>query len=234
MTTYTYQERFRTDKGVFDARTNKNLFDLQKKGIFDELVSPLKVGKESNVFVATKGKQKIIVKIYRVQNCNFNAMFDYIRKDPRYEFLKQHRRQIIYAWTQREYRNLQYAQKAKIKAPKPFAFKDNIIVEEFIGKEEAAPPLKDAYPQDPQKFFNAVILAVKKLYKQGLIHGDLSSFNILNHNEKPYIIDYSQATLTRTPNSEELLERDIKNLLHFFKKLGIKADQEKIIKKITS
>jgi len=72
-----------------------------------------------------------------------------------------------------------------------------------------------------------------KMYQNGLIHGDLSSFNILNYNEKPVIIDFSQATLVKTPNSEELLERDVKNVLHFFKKVGIKAKFEEVLKKIT-
>ena len=159
-------------------------------------------------------------------------MYDYIRKDARYLFLKKHRRQIIFAWTQREFRNLKYAEKAGINAPKPIAFKENIIIEEMIGKP--APTLKDVYPKDPKKFFELLISDVKKLYKQGLIHGDLSSFNILNHNEKPYIIDFSQSTLVKTPNSEELLERDVKNIVRFFGKLGVEAEVEKVIKKVTA
>ena len=70
------------------------------------------------------------------------------------------------------------------------------------------------------------------MYKVGLIHGDLSSFNILNHNNKPVLIDFSQGTLVRTPNSEELLERDVRNILKFFKKLGIDEDFEETLKKV--
>ena len=63
MVTRTSQERFRTDKGVFDAFTNKNLYELKKRGYFDELESPIFVGKESNVFSAKRGKKKVIIKI---------------------------------------------------------------------------------------------------------------------------------------------------------------------------
>jgi len=234
MTTLTYQERFKTAKGVFDEFANRNLFELQSRGIFDDLVSPLAVGKESNVFIAKKGTQRVIVKIYNLQNAHFNKMYDYIRKDPRYTFLQQHRRQIIFAWTQREYKNLMRAQQAGIDAPVPLAFKDNILVEEFIGDEEPALPLKDQHPLDSEKFFKLVIKNITKLYKKGLIHGDLSSFNILNYREKPYFIDFSQGTLVKTPNSEELLERDVKNIVGFFIKLGVKADKEEIMRKITS
>ena len=233
MTQYTYQERFRTVKGVFDEFTNRNLFDLEKKGEFDELLSPLDVGKESNVFIAKKGDEKVIVKIYRIQNSNFNKMFDYIRKDPRYEFLKQKRRDIIFAWTQREFKNLTRAHSGGVKVPKPLAFKHNIIVEEFIGNDKPAPPLKNLAPNYPHQFLQDIITEMKKLYDCGLIHGDLSSFNILNENDKPVLIDFSQATMLRTPNSEELLERDIKNIITYFKKLQVDVDFNEMFFKIT-
>src|SRR3989344_2079394 len=234
MTTLTYQERFKTAKGVFDEHTERNIFELQSHGIFDEIVSPYQVGKESNVFIAVKGKEKLIVKIYRVQNCDFKRMYEYIKQDPRYTYLKHHRRQIIYAWTQREFRNLKYAEKAGINAPRPIVFKDNIIVESLIGDTEPAPSLKDIYPKNARKFFEILMLDIKKLYQQGLIHGDLSSFNILNFKDKPYLIDFSQSTVIKTPNSEELLQRDVKNLINFFTKLGVKEEPDEVLKKIKS
>jgi RIO kinase 1 len=233
MTTYTYQERFKTLKGVFDEHTERTLFKLQSQGIFDELVSPLEVGKESNVFIASKDDGKVIVKIYRVQNADFKRMYGYIRKDSRYEGLKNHRRQIIFAWTQREFKNLLRANKGNVTVPKVLGWRNNVLVEEFIGDAEPAPPLKDQYPAYPHQFFQDIVHEMKKLYKVGVIHGDLSSFNILNFHEKPVLIDFSQATLIKTPNSEELLERDVKNVLQFFKKLGIKEEPQKILKEIT-
>ena len=234
MVTLTYQERFKTAKGVFDEHTERNIFELQSRGVFDELVSPYKIGKESNVFIAAKDDKKLIVKIYRVQNCDFKRMYHYIRKDPRYSFLKHHRRQIIFSWTQREFRNLKYAEKARINAPKPLAFRDNILVEEMIGDQEPALTLKDISPKNPKKLLDEIVLQLKKLYQEGLIHGDLSSFNILIHNEQPYLIDFSQATLVKTPNSEELLARDVKNMVNFFAKLGIHEDPAAMVRKITS
>ena len=75
---------------------------------------------------------------------------------------------------------------------------------------------------------------MKKLYQKGLIHGDLSQFNILNYNEDPIFIDFSQATTTEASNAEELLKRDIKNICHYFhKNFGLKdAVEEKVLKKI--
>lgn len=232
MVTLTYQERFRTLKGVFDEFTNRTIFMLQSKKVFDELVSPLSVGKESNVFIASKGKKKVIVKIYRMQNCDFKRMYQYIRKDIRYQFLRNKRREIILSWAQREYKNLLRSEKGKVRVPKALGWKNHIVVEEFIGKEEPAPPLKDKYPAYPFQFLQDIISEMKKLYEVGLIHGDLSAFNILNFAEKPVLIDFSQATLIKTPNSDELLERDVKNVLQFFKKLGVEEDFEQTLLKI--
>lgn len=236
MVTIKSQERFKTAKGVFDDFTDRNLFELHSRGIFDELISPLKVGKESNVFIALKHQgdkiEKRIVKIYRQQNCDFNRMFEYIRQDPRYEYLKKHRREIIFAWTQREYKNLLKAHRAGVRVPKVHKWLFNILVEEMIGDEEPALPLKDTHPKNPSEFLILIIEQMKKLYRGGLIHGDLSAFNILNYNETPVLIDFSQSTVVKTPNSQELLERDIKNVLQFFRKLGVKREAEDVLLQI--
>ena len=233
MTTFTYQERFKTVKGVFDNFTERNLFELQSRNHFDELISPLFVGKESNVFLASKGKKQVIIKIYRMQNREFKRMYQYIKQDPRYENLKNKNREIIISWTQREYKNLLRAQKFKVDVPEPLAIKNNVLVISLIGKDQPAPQLKDTQLDQPEKTLQDILKQVKKLYQGELIHGDLSSFNILMHQNKPYLIDFSQATLIKTPNAEELLERDLKNLLQFFNKLGIKKDLAETLKYIT-
>ena len=237
MVTLTYQERFKTLRGVFDAFTQRNLFELESRRIYDELVMPLKIGKESNIFLAKCREIYVIVKIYRVQNCDFKRMFHYIKQDLRYDELRQHRREIIFAWVQREYKNLLKAAAASVRVPKALGWRAHILVEELIGDcKEGLPaaPLKDALPKNPQHFFSLVVEEMKKMYDAKLIHGDLSSFNILNYEETPYIIGFSQGTLTTTPNSTELLRRDIKNICHFFQKCKVSIDEEKVFKEITA
>ena len=86
------KEKFKTYKNVFDNHAERLLFKLTSQGHFDSLDIPLSIGKEANIFVATKGKEKRIVKIYRVETCDFNHMFDYLRYDPRYLHIKKNRR----------------------------------------------------------------------------------------------------------------------------------------------
>ncbi len=226
------REKFKTYKNVFDQHAERLLFELSSKGHFDNLQSPVSIGKEANIFTALKGNKRIIAKIYRLETCDFNTMYSYIRYDTRYLNLKRNRRRVIFAWCQREFRNLLKAREAGLKVPTPIAFKDNVLLMEFIGNKDAAPKLKDAYPNNPKKFANTVVDYMAKFYKAGMIHGDLSEFNILNLNNKPVIIDLSQASPVKSTNAEELLERDIINVCRFFKKLKVDMDKDKIKEKI--
>lgn len=227
------KEKFKTKHNVFDDFTNRTIFKLISQGHFDGLESPIIIGKESNVFSAKKGDKSIVVKIYRVNSCDFNKMFDYIKSDPRYLDLKGRKRNIIFHWVQREYRNLLKARKANVRVPTPIVFKNHVLVMEFIGNgNKIAPMLKDKPPENTKKFFDEVIKNIRRLYKTGLVHADLSSFNILNLNDKPVFIDFSQCTSIQDQRAEEYLIRDIKNLCNFFRKQGLKLDEKKIVQKI--
>ena len=125
------------------------------------------------------------------------------------------------------------AREANVRVPLPITFKNNILVMEFIGKgDELAPKLKDKKPKDPNKFFEEIIKNMKNLYKAGLVHADLSAFNILNLDEKPVFIDFSQCSSIKDSRAEEYLKRDVKNICIFFKKQGLKSDEQEVLKEI--
>jgi RIO kinase 1 len=225
-------EKFKIYKNVFDDFTIATLFKLSSQEHFDELLTPVMIGKESNVFLAeTKEKDYVIVKIYRLHSCNFNKMYSYIRSDPRFMNLKNRRRLVIFRWVQREYRNLLIARE-KINVPTPIAFANNVLVMESIGAENPSAQLKDKLPSDPEDFAAKILASVREMAKLGLVHGDLSEFNILNHNERPYFIDFSQGTSIDDPNAYEYLKRDIENVTRFFRKLKVNIDTEKEFSKI--
>ncbi len=227
------REEFRTRQHVFDQFTNRTLFELSSHNHFSQLQSPLSTGKESNVFTAEKGKRLVIVKIYRLQTCDFRRMYEYIRYDPRFMGLENNRRKIIFAWCRREYSNLLLAEEAGLNVPHALAFQNNVLVEEFIGeKTEAARKVKDHMPEDPEDFWQQTIKQLKKLRAVGMVHGDLSAFNLLNFKEKPIFIDLSHTTQERNPRYNELWERDLHALFTFFRKLGVKIDEEAVKKEI--
>ncbi len=91
------QDKFKTYGNVFDNYTNRNIFKLTSQGLFDEMESPVSIGKEANVFTGVrKDGGRIIVKIYRLETCDFNRMYDYIRTDPRFPNVKRSKRKIIF------------------------------------------------------------------------------------------------------------------------------------------
>ncbi len=216
---------WKTYANVFDKFTINLLRKLSAQGYFEELESSIAMGKEANVFIAsTKDDKKVIVKIYRLENCNFNKMLTYLKQDPRYINMRKNRRDIIFNWVQREYRNLLLAREV-IKVPTPIAFKNNIIIMELIG-EPIAPELRKRIPENPQAFLDQTLKNIKSLWDKGLVHGDLSAFNILNDSEHPIFIDFSQATVTKSFDAKDLLARDLKNLNTFFSKLDCSFNVE--------
>lgn len=215
------KEKFKTYKNVFDEHSERCLFRLSSRGHFDHLESPISIGKEANIFTAVKENHKVIVKIYRLETCDFNKMYNYIKFDPRFVHIKKNKRLIIFSWCKREFRNLTKLRESGVRVPQPIAFMDNILIMEHIGKDRPAPRLKDKMPENPEDFVRRIIRQVKKIAKAGYIHGDLSEFNILNHNEKPVMIDLSQCTSMESMNSRELVERDARNVERYARKIGV-------------
>ncbi len=228
------KEKFKTMHNVFDEFTNRTLFKLITEGHFRGLESPISIGKEANVFSAlTEKDERIIVKIYRLEACDFNTMYNYIKNDPRYSNVKKRKRNIIFAWVQREYRNLMLAREAGVTVPVPKEIMNHVLVLEFIGKgDEIAPKLKDKVPKNPKEFLDKLIINLQRLHKANLVHADLSAFNILNLNEVPVLIDMSQSTTLTHPQAGEYLLRDVHNIAQFFRKQGLQIDENELIERI--
>lgn len=101
---------------------------------------------------------------------------------------------------------------------------------EQIGEDEPAPMLKDKMPKNTEEFLKKIIYNMQKLLEAGIVHGDLSEFNILNYKEEPVFIDFSQATLSKSYNAKELFERDKQNIQRCFQKvLGKEKTQELLL-----
>ena len=235
-----FEER-KIAEGVFDKATLTSLFKLFNKYNL-EITSMISQGKEANVYYGTineknkeTGKTKnreVAVKIFSVDAADFRTMEKYIRGDPRFHFRKD-RRPLIYNWTQKEFKNLNKMHEI-VTCPEPIAFHNNILIMEFIGRNGApAPRLKDLPPENPKEFFDKIMDCIRKIYLSGLVHGDLSEYNVLN-NVEPVIIDVSQSVLLSHPMSQELLERDVHNILKYFKNFGIKMDSAEAINSIKS
>ncbi len=228
----------RIESQVFDIPTLKELSRLIGKRVFDTLDHPIAIGKEAKVFRATKesvnGKKTYLaVKIYMIETSSFDKMADYLKGDPRFNRVKKKKFEIIKAWTRKEYTNLKVAYTAKLHVPKPIGYTRNILIMQFFGiNGEPYPTLQEYGPIDAEEDFEQLLEDVRGLYKAGLVHGDLSPFNILQTPKGLVIIDMGQAVVLKHPKAQEFLERDVRNIVKYFRKFGITKTDEQVLKYI--
>ena len=197
---------------VFDRQTLLNLYKFISNGHIETLDYPISTGKEANVFHATTPQGgSIAVKIFRTNTATFRSFMTYIAGDPRFGHVKPNRRDIVYVWAQKEYKNLQRYFEAGVRVPAPTAWRQNVLIMEFIGQERTpAPRLKDAAAEDPAKAYETLVEQYALgSRKGGLVHGDFSEFNVLNSSGELVIIDVAQAfgaSLEAAPD-ERLIEK---------------------------
>ncbi|MDD2644093.1 MAG: serine protein kinase RIO [Methanobacteriaceae archaeon] len=217
---------------VFDDKTLKTLYKLANQNYLDILNGAISTGKEANVLKGIKDDGSIIaVKIYRITTSDFKKMHYYIDGDPRFNVKSTNKRQLIKAWVNKEYRNLNRLYENGVNVPKPIVALDNVLLLEFIGNDQGEPAKTARYdpPEDPTDFYERLLLEMDRfINKSNLIHGDLSTFNIMNFNQNPVIIDVSQSVVRDHPIAKELLLRDIKNISTEFNKLGVQTSESKI------
>ncbi len=220
---------------VFDQQTLLRLGKLISDKIINQMDFPLSTGKEANLFRGTTPEHTYVaIKIYRTSTMTFKHIAGYLEGDPRFKSGLTNRRDIIEEWAKKEYKNLDLLQHAKVRAPAPLRRLHNILVMEYIGDEhQAAPLLKDTPLKHPQKIFDEIMTFITRMYKAGIVHADLSEYNVLMFQQKPYLIDVGQAVLLEHPSSSEFLKRDLHNIVHYFKKYGITADEQAFFDTLT-
>lgn len=220
-------ETYKIMARVFDSSTLLTLYHMIHRGVFDIFHGVISAGKEANIFcVLDKRGGYVAAKIYRIATSNFRAMYQYIAGDPRFKGITKERRQVIYSWASREFKNLQRAFDAGVAAPRPIFQERNVLAMEFIGEHGVPyPRMKDSPPERPEETFEKVLEAVKRLYREArLVHSDLSEYNVMLTPD-PVLIDFSMGTDIANPMTDELLLRDLNNLVKYFRKLGVKTKE---------
>ncbi|WP_305514448.1 MULTISPECIES: serine protein kinase RIO [unclassified Methanobrevibacter] len=222
----------KTGNEIFDKITLETLYKLANQGHIDILNGAISTGKEANVLTGITDDEKFVaVKIYRIATSDFKKMDYYLKCDPRFNVKTKNKRKIIYSWVTKEFKNLTRLYNAGVNVPKPITCANNVLLIEFIGDKKGNPaqPVKNQPPQNPDEFWNILLVELKRFVNDAkLVHGDLSNYNILNLDEKPVIIDVSQSVVLDNPISKELLERDIKTLVREYKKIGVETSFEEV------
>jgi len=217
-------EQFKVEQSVFDDATLGALYKLVQDGYVDAFGGPISSGKEANVYLALGGEEygEVAVKIYRINASDFRDMREYLVGDPRFEELGGNKKRVVLAWTRKEFANLKRAAKAGVRVPTPIAVERNVLVMEFLGDDgDHAPTLDDAHLENPETAFEVVREYMRRLYDVGLVHGDLSEYNIVVHDGELCFIDLGQAVTIHHPNSGDFLTRDCANVAAFFQRQGM-------------
>lgn len=203
---------------VFDEVTLLALYKLVHKKWFSVLGGSISTGKEANVFYAERDGVGVAIKIYRIQTANFTTMSSYIMGDRRFSHVKKAKKELIFAWTRKEFSNLVRARDAGIAVPEPLVWDRNILIMSFLGEGEIPyPQLRNVDLEDPAETYAQIISTINTLYKKAeLVHADLSEFNIL-YSDQPYLIDMGQSVTRDHPRALPFLMRDIRNINRFFK-----------------
>ncbi len=228
-------DEFKIFSEVFDASTLMVIYDLLNTGKISAVHGCIKMGKEACIHLAESKGRVVILKIYRIATSDFRSMWQYLQGDPRFGKLGRNRRQVICSWASREFRNLGAAYEAGCKCPRPIAFRKNVLIMQCIKRKRfPAPRLIDIECTELLPVFQSVVASYEALYrKAGMVHGDLSAYNILMSDEGPVLIDFSQGTVTDNPKAVNLLFRDMETLLPYFRKAGVQMTEQELAERIS-
>lgn len=212
-------------------KTPKRLEPLLEDGLIDEVIRPLMSGKEAAVYVVRCGSELRCAKVYKEANKRgFRHAAEYQEgrktrnsRDARAmaKGSKYGRKEQEESWQNAEVAALFQLAAAGVRVPKPYDFLDGVLLMELVGDGEGgvAPRLNDVdlHPADAREFHGFMIREIVKMLCAGLVHGDLSEFNVLLGPEGPVIIDLPQAVDAAANNHAfSMLERDVGNMAEYF------------------
>ncbi|WP_306054341.1 serine/threonine-protein kinase Rio1 [Natronococcus wangiae] len=227
-------DQFKVEQSVFDDATFAALYKLVQDGYVEAFGGPLSTGKEANVYHALGDDREVAVKVYRINASNFRHMRDYLEGDPRFEGLGGKKKDVVLAWTKKEFANLARAGRAGVRVPEPIATERNVLVMEYIGNEDGrAKRLGEVHIENPQTAYEVMREYMRRLYSAGLIHGDLSEYNVVFDEGQLVVIDLGQAVTVHHPNSRDFLERDCENVASFFSRQGLETDPDELLEFVT-
>lgn len=200
---------------------------MKRRSCIAKLSGVVSAGKEARVYWgrSSDGKE-LAIKIFLTSSAEFRkSIWKYIQGDSRFEDVRNvSMHKLMSIWARKEYSNLKRMYDAGVGVPKPMCVHRNVLVMEFLGENGVrAPLLREVYrfqPPDEEKskyYFSTLVKSVYRMYWYAeLVHGDLSEYNVMIFKETPYIIDVSQAVGIEHPNANQLLHRDISNVVRFF------------------
>jgi RIO kinase 1 len=208
-------------------KTPSALQPLIDDGVIDEVIRSLKSGKEATVYVVRTGTQLRCAKVYRdMAQRSFQKRAQYqegrkvrgsrqaraMSKSTRYG-----RKEQEAAWKNAEVDALYQLVAADVRVPRPYGYFNDVLIMELVTDLEGNPAPRlgevDLSPEIAREYHGFLVRQIVRMLSIGLIHGDLSEFNVLVAPDGPVIIDLPQAVNAAGNNGAlAMLERDVNNI----------------------
>lgn len=212
-------------------KTPKRLEPLIDSGLIDEVIGSLKSGKEAAVYVVRCGSEICCAKVYKeADQRSFKKSVLYqegrkVRNSRRARAMEKGssygRKEQESAWQNAEVTALYRLADAGVRVPKPYNFIDGVLLMELVADADGhpAPRLNDLeMPAELAREYHAFLIGqIVRMLCDGLVHGDLSEYNVLVGSDGPVIIDLPQAVdAAGNNNARAMLERDVANMAAYF------------------
>jgi len=202
---------------------------ILSSGLATGVAGLISSGKEADVYLADFNGSPIAVKVYRLYRTSHRGGGP-IKQDSTGR-LAAH-----------EYEMTRQAWKGGARVPTPARRVENMFSMRFLGDESGpAPRLQDIEPGDPADMLQLVLSGIESLASAGVVHADLSAFNILVFQKQPWFIDFSEAIRVdrtgdlpwlRLEEASAALQRGLSALQKYFGRFGLEIESGPLIKKI--
>jgi RIO kinase 1 len=225
----------------------KRIKPLYEDGIVDECLSQLMSGKEATVYIVRCGDDIRCAKVYKeAQKRSFKKAVQYqegrkSRNSRRARAMEKKssfgRKQQEEAWQNAEVDALYRLADGGVRVPQPYGCFDGVLLMELIIGDDGdvAPRLNDVALSEQQALEDHAVIMhdVAKMLNVGIVHGDLSEFNVLLDEYGPVIIDLPQAVdASGNNNAKAMLERDIDNMTNYYAQFAPQLKNSQYAKEI--
>ena len=208
-------------------KTPSALQPLIDDGVIDEVLRSLKSGKEATVYMVRAGSQLRCAKVYRdMAQRSFQKRAQYqegrkVRGSRQARAMSKStrfgRKEQESAWKNAEVDALYQLVAADVRVPRPYGYFNDVLIMELVTDSEGNPAPRlgevDLSPEIAREYHAFLVRQIVRMLSIGLIHGDLSEFNVLVAPDGPVIIDLPQVVNAAGNNGAlAMLERDVNNI----------------------
>jgi len=222
--------KVRTGQIDFAEPTHREVADaIVESGLANSVGQRLGSGKEADVFLVDAGRGLAVVKVYRQYRTSHRGG----------EAIKLREMGEL---ARREFELLMYAWEGGARVPKPGRRVENMFSMEYVGSPEGpAPMLQHAELSDPAEFRDRTMAGVVGLAEAGLVHSDLSPFNILVRDDQPWFIDLAAGIRVdrlgwppgvRLEEALTALRHGVATLDRHFRRYGVEVDEGELLRKV--